>query len=63
MPRKPSAELITNPPISLRFPPEVRSQLVQLAAREHRTLSAQIVHLVMSALANEQKAAADQEGR
>lgn len=46
MPRKPNAELASNPPISLRLPPELRSAVVRLAEKEHRTLSAQLVHIV-----------------
>lgn len=51
MPRKPNAELASNPPISLRLPPEIRAAVVKLADKERRSLSAQIVHLVEVALA------------
>lgn len=57
MPRKPNAELASNPPISLRLPPEIRTKVVKLADKERRSLSAQIVHLIEVALSDKEAAA------
>lgn len=54
MPRKPSAELDSNPPVSLRLPPETRQKIVKLAETEHRSLSSQLVHLIEAALNQQQ---------
>lgn len=58
MPRKPSTDPAANSPLSLRLPPEMRAAIVSLAVKEHRSVNAQILHLLEYAL--EQKAAAGQ---
>lgn len=53
MPKKPSADLNTSTPVSLRLPPEIRTQVVKMAAAERRSLSAQLVYLIEAALAKQ----------
>lgn len=40
MPRRPHVATLT------RFPPELHTRLVALAEKEHRSLSAQIIHVM-----------------
>jgi predicted HicB family RNase H-like nuclease len=57
MPRRPHVAL------QLRLPPELHARLVALAARDHRSLTAQIIHVMGQWAAQQEREQPEQEPR